>query len=72
MKEPLELWRLNFRTFLVMKDTSTNTRTLRMTLSDLPSTEIEPTSIAQPLQLWKLGFRTFLVLKDDCTTSTTM
>ena len=40
MKEPLELWRLNFRTFLVMKDTSTNTRTLRMTLSDLPSTEI--------------------------------
>ena len=36
---PLQLWKLGFRIFLVMKDACTNSTTVRMTLSGLPGTD---------------------------------
>ena len=39
IKKPLQLWKFNFRTFLVMKDACTTSTTVLMTLSYLPSTE---------------------------------
>ena len=37
--QPLQLWKLGFRTFLVLKDACTTSTTLEMALSDIPSAE---------------------------------
>ena len=67
-----QLWKLGFRTFLVLKDACTPStgppwqwKQLYLIFSALKQ---KSTSIKEP----QLAFRTFMVLKHDCTTSTTM
>ena len=63
--QALQLWKLNFSTFLVLKHACTTStgppRQWKRLYLSFPALEDESTSIAQPLKLSKLKFSTFLV-----------
>ena len=63
----LQLWKLGFMTFLVLKDACTTFTTLIFL-----ALKHESTSMKGHLRLWKWNFITFLVLKNACPSSLTV
>ena len=72
----LQLWKSDFRIFLVLKDACTTStrppRQLKRVYQILPALKQQSMSIKEPVQLWKTNFKTFLIMKDACTTPTTV